>query len=1181
MYKFYTVNGYGLNGRTKYLPSKNKWLTILKDPNLKRWLMRINFTCFLLFFAFLQVSVAANGQFVTLTKKSTSLTKVFKEIKRQTGYDFVYESNLLKTAKDVDIQAKNEPLIHVLNECFENQPFTYSIKDKTIILQKKETTNSPSNKPVIVPVRISGKVLDTNNMPLPGVNVKVKGEKLATVTDGNGKFTLEAPDNSALVFSFIGFTTKEIRATQGSEMIIHLQARQNDLNDVVVVAYGTQKKINLTGAVDQIGPKQLIDRPVTNIGDALQGLMANLNITTGTGGGAPDATKSINVRGFTGFSSTSTTGGNLSGPLILVDGVETDINSLNPNDIESVTLLKDAASSALYGSRAPNGVLLITTKQVKRNQAPQLSYNNNFSYAQPIDVPVMSNSLVFANTFNEANVNSGGGLFFSQSNINRIIAYMNNPSGTPTTIAQSNGVWAAYGGGNANNDWFKIYLKKWSPSQQQNFSVSGGSEKINYFVGVGTENQNGLFNYFSDSYKRDNLRANVTADINKYITFSVKTSFAQENDNSPYNGGANTGYNFFHQIARTWPIIPLYDPNGGLDPSSYLAQIQQGGRNVSRSNLSSISGDVTIKPLPGWNITGHYSYNYTSYNINSSILPFYTATVANPQTVSTTISSVNEDYQLSSYYMYNFFTSYEKHLGGNYFKIQVGEQAEQKTYSELSGNAQGLYNLSQPSISLSDGIQSTADNGYSWATNSLIGRLNYNYQEKYLVEVNSDYMGTSLFPTDTRYHVFPSASAGWNISKEGFFKPLAKSIDNLKFRASYGSLGDISSLLSAGNYYPYISNLPVTAPTGTSWIFSPSTGGRQPAISNPGLVSPTITWTKPSELDLGMDVTFLTDFSATFDWYNKHITDQLAPASTPPATLGATAPQINNAASTTKGWDLTVTWQHQFNQVHLMARATLSHYSGKIDQYSGNPTDFINQPYAGEQMGAIWGFKTLGKFQSQAQIAKAPSQTAISGSTWYPGDIQYADLNHNGKIDYGNGTATNPGDEEVIGNSTPKYFYGFTTGASWKGIDLSIFIQGQGPADYMPTNEYFWNITSTYQSMVTPKIADRWTPSNPNGYFPRLDLAHGAAKNEVAQSGYLLNTAYMRLKNVQLGYTFPDRLTQKFHIYQLRLYTSVENLLTVSGAFAHQYVDPELLQSTEEIYPLERTFSFGVRTNIK
>jgi TonB-linked SusC/RagA family outer membrane protein len=1179
MYKFYTVNGYGLNSRTKYLPSENKWLTIFKDPNLKGWIMRINLTCILVFFAFLQFSVAADGQLVTLTKKSTPLTKIFKEIKRQTGYDFVYESNLLKTGKQVDIQAKNEPLIQVLNECFENQPFTYSIKDKTIILQKKDAANSSSNKPVIVPVSISGRVLDTTNLPLPGVTVKIKGGKSVTITDADGKFTLQAPDNSVLVFSFIGFTTKELPVTPGREMIIHLQAKQSDLNEVVVVAFGTQKKIDLTGAVDQISAKQLQDRPTTNVGDALQGLMANLNITTSgngqTGGGAPGATKNINVRGFTNLS------GGLGGPLILVDGVETDINSLNPNDIESISLLKDAASSAVYGSRAPNGVLLITTKQGKKNQAPQFTYSDNFSFSQPINVPVMSNSLVWANTYNEAQINNNGALFINQGILDRIVKYINDPINTPTTVAQTNGVWANAGGGNSNNDWFKVYLKPWSPAQQHNFSVSGGNDKITYFVGAGTENKNGSFNYFADSYKRNNIRANLTADINKFITFSLKTSFAQTNNNTPYNGGANTGSNFFHQIARTFPTNAIYDPNGGLDLNSYIAQIQQGGRNLSRSNLSSINGDITIRPLPGWDITGQYNYNYNSYNINSSILPFYSATTTDPHSISNTVSAVNEDYQLTSYYSYNAFTSYQKQIGGHYFKIMVGGRAEQKTYQELAGNAQNLYNLAQPSLSLSNGTQSTGDAGYSWATNSLIGRFNYNYNEKYLLEVNGSYMGTSLFPVDTRFHLFPSASAGWNISKESFFKPLTKSIDNFKFRLSYGGLGDINTLLGNGNYYPYISTLGNTAPTGTNWIFTPSNGGRQPAISNPALVSPTITWTKPSMFDAGVDVTFLNDFTATFDWYSKNITDQLGPAIAAPATLGIAAPQINNASSTTQGWDLTASWQHRFNQVNLMARATLSHYSGKITQYGGNLNKAINQLYAGEQLGTIWGYRTLGKFQSQAQVASSPSQSKIGPGGFVPGDIQYADLNNDGVIGPGAGTVDNPGDQEIIGNSTPKYFYGLTTAGSWKGIDLSIFIQGQGPASYMPSNNYFWGLTSTYQSTITPKLADRWTPSNPNGYFPRLDLINGAAKNQIAQSGYLLNTAYMRLKNVQLGYTIPNRLTQALHLYQVRFYGSVENVLTISGAFKHQYVDPELLQSDEKIYPLQRTVSFGVRLNIK
>ncbi|MDB5088179.1 MAG: SusC/RagA family protein, partial [Mucilaginibacter sp.] len=363
---------------------------------------------------------------------------------------------------------------------------------------------------------------------------------------------------------------------------------------------------------------------------------------------------------------------------------------------------------------------------------------------------------------------------------------------------------------------------------------------------------------------------------------------------------------------------------------------------------------------------------------------------------------------------------------------------------------------------------------------------------------------------------------------------------------------------------------------------NPANGGRLPSVASPtSFVSPTLTWARPSMLDLGVDVDFLTDFSATFDWYNKKITNQFAPSFTAPALLGPSAPTVNVAASTTTGWDMTASWRHQFGEVHLTARATLSHYSGKVTKYDTNPLGLIAQPYVGEPMGAIWGFKTVGKFQTQAQVNSAPSQTAINASGFKPGDIQYADLNHDGKIDYGNNTVTNPGDRTIIGNTTPKYFYGFTTGVSWKGIDLVIFIQGQGHADYMPTGNYFWGITSEYQSMVTPKLADRWTPTNPNGYFPLLDINNGGGKDHITQSGYLLNTAYTRLKNVQLGYTVPNQLTQKFHVYQLRLYGSVDNALTFSGAFKHQYVDPELLQANEEIYPLQRTYSFGVQMNIK
>jgi TonB-linked SusC/RagA family outer membrane protein len=1143
--------------------------------------MIMKFVVFLMTLACLQASATGFAQQVTLSEKNISIKKVFTAIQKQTKYIIWYEDEVLRGTHNIDVSLDRATLQQTLTECFKDQPLTYTIVDKTIVVQRKNI-QAPSVQ--MVNVMVKGQVSDESGQPLPGVTVKLKASLISMATDGKGNYALSLPEtNGTLVFSFIGYETQEVAINGRTDINIQLKPAKSDLNEVVVVGFGTQKKVDLTGAVDQIKGKDLQNRPVTNVGDALQGMMANLNVTTNYGGGSPDAKKSINVRGFTGY------GGQLAGPLILVDGVETDINSINVNDIESISLLKDAASSAVYGSRAPNGVLLITTKQGKKNQAARLSYSNNFSYAQPLNQPVMSNSLVWANTYNEAYANAGLPPLITDDAIKRIKAYIADPVNTPTTIpVPGSNNWATYDPvfGNANNDWFKTYIKRWAPSQQHNLSIDGGSDKITYFIGLGSTKKNGLFNYADDSYLRNNIRANVTTDLNKYVTFSLKTSFSQENDHYPYNGGANTGYNFFHQVARIWPIIALIDPNGGYDSNSYIPQLQQGGTNNSRTNNSRISGDITIKPITGWDITGHYSYDYNTYNITSTVLPYYYSTPNNPQTLSNTISSINENYGLTSYYNYNVFTSYEKQIGGHYFKILVGEQTEQKTYSNLSGYNQYLYSTNQPSLALTSGTTpSTTDGGgYSWATNSTIGRINYNYKEKYLIEGNASYMGTSLFPQNTRYHLFSSGSVGWNISKEDFFKPLEKWINNLKFRASYGGLGDISYFLNASTpvYYPYLSNLQTNPATNSQWIFNPGSGGRLPYVSNPGsLISPTLTWAKPSMLDIGVDVDFLTDFNITADWYNKKITDQFAPSSTYPGPLGIAPPTVNNASSSTKGWDLTASWKHQFGAVGVMARANIGHYSGKITKYDANPQKFINQPYAGEQLGAIWGFKTVGKFQTQDQVNSAPNQNAINASGYKPGDIQYADLNGDGEIAYGSNTVGDPGDRTIIGNSTLKYLYGFTTGVTWKGIDFSLFIQGQGHADYVPTNNYFWGLTSQYQSTVTPKLDDRWSTTNSNGYFPRLDINNGSGKNQIAQSGYLLNTAYMRLKNVQLGYTFPDRLTQKFHVYRLKLYGSVDNALTFTGAFKHQYVDPELLQSDEKIYPLQRVYSFGLQMNIK
>lgn len=844
-------------------------------------------TIILLLAACLSVSAKGLSQQVTLSVKHASLKSVLNKISQQTGLSVFCDETLLQQATPVSINARQASVQNVLAACLQNQRLQFRIANATIFIEREisSSTNdipAKNNTPqVSAAVNIvHGIVTDSSGIPVAGASVQIVGTNKGTFTNGSGQFTIEANKGDVLQITYVGYMPQRIIVGDNETINVKLKQEASSLNDVVMVAYGTQKKINLTGAVDQISGKEIQDRPVVNVTDALQGKIANLNIATSSsgmlGGGAPGATKSINVRGFTGFSGgTNAT----AGPLVIIDGSQGDINSVNPNDVESVTLLKDAASAAVYGSRAPNGVLIITTRQGRKNMKPRINYTDNFGFAQLLHEPVMSNSLTFVNTMNEAYTNAGQNPLFPDSVVTRVKNYLANPSTTPGTIETPTGVWADYDPtfANANTDWFKVYLKDFaSANQQHNISAQGGGENVTYYIAAGTEGQNGMYRYAYNNYTRNNLRANLNADINKYINVQLKYSFAQENLNTPYNGGANTGSNFFHQVARLWPIIPVTAPNGGFMSSSYIPQLSEGGTNQSRNNVSNIIGDITVKPLDGLTFTGHYNYNYQSYNIASSILPYYYSTPTNPNTMSNTVSSISKTFSNSYYFNWNVFGSYEKTLNGHHFKVLVGEQQEKQSYTALTGTNQNLFSTSTPSLTLTSGINTANDGAYNWGTISSIGRINYDYKEKYLLELDASYMGTSLFPYDTRYHLFKGLSAGWNISKEGFFDGLRKTINNLKLRASYGGLGDISYFLNSTSYtpymqyYPYMAVLNTQLATGTNWIFNPSSGGRLADVYNPtNLISPTLTWAKPSMLDLGVDVDFLNDFSATFDWYRK------------------------------------------------------------------------------------------------------------------------------------------------------------------------------------------------------------------------------------------------------------------------------------------------------------------------
>lgn len=1133
----------------------------------------MNMTAILLFLLCLHVSAEGLSQKISLSEHNAPLKKVLNEISRQTGTSIFYDEAIFRKAGPVTITITEGTLEEALGTVLDGNNFAWTIENASIMIRAIDDIKpgvSKKNAPEKIDIR--GVVRDNTGAPLPGASVIVKGTQMGTQTDASGEFLLAGVDPPAtLQISIIGYKAVEKSVDGKSYIEVTLEPNLQSMNEILVVGYGTQKKVNLTGAVSQISGEELENRPITNVTEGLQGLIANLNIRTTTAGGAPDAEKTINIRGFTGLGSNAA-------PLILIDGVEGDINSINPVDIESISILKDAASSAIYGSRAPYGVILITTKGGKKNQPIRLSYNGNVSFSEPVNVPETLNSLQFAEIYNEASANAGLPPVFTDEVIARIKAFMADPVNTPSTIPNPGNPleWGSYGYSNANNNWFDIFLKDRASNQQHTIGLNGGGERIQYYLGLGYLDKSGMFRYFDDKYGRYNFRANISSEVNNWISIGLRTAFSNENSNNPY-AGARQGNNWYHNIPRHWPTVPLKNPDGYYSLDSEIPTISEGGRNIRSANASRIMGEIILKPLAGWHITGNYTYSYNSGRARQTILPVAYKLIDGSTAMTETIPFLSKTANSSRYYNYNIFTGYERKFHRHSFKTLLGYQQESKSFESLSGSNQNLYSVDLPSLSLTYGTNFSAnDDLYRWVTEGYFFRFNYNFGEKYLLEFNGRYDGASLFRKENRYNFFPSISVGYNISAEEFWSPLSGVINNFKLRASYGSLGDITSLIDAGNYYFSQSVLSNAAPTGTNYIFGDT---RQPYVRAGGLVSPEVSWAKPAMLDIGLDMSVLKDrLQITFDWYRRRTKDLFGPPQQYSGVLGVNPPQKNNSAIETKGFDLTASWRDNAGPVSYNIRFVLSDYKGTVLDY---PNNLVTGWYPGQNMGDIWGYKTVGFFQTDDEIKEAALQTRIS-SVWFPGDMRYADLNNDGVINVGNLTLDSSGDVTVLGNNTPRFNYGLTLGAEWRGFDLSVFVQGIGKREYFTNSNYFWGIVGDpYQSSPLATNLDRWTPETPNGYFPRYYLNSQMRKNIQTQSRYILNSAYLRLKNLQIGYSLPAAFTKRMMIRRLRVYLSAENVFTLSPGLHKKFqVDPELLIGNLKIYPIQRTLSIGVNLTL-
>lgn len=1023
--------------------------------------------------------------------------------------------------------------------------------------------------------KVSGVVEDEFG-PVTGASVVVKGTTNGTVTDMDGNFTLEGVKPGDIIqISFIGYVTQEIKYTGQASLRVAMREDSQALEEVVVVGYGTQKKVNVTGAVSMVDSKVLESRPVQNVSQALQGQIPGLTMSVGTGGGTLDSSLGISIRGG------GTIGSGSSGdPLVLIDGIEGDMNTVNPNDIASVSVLKDAASASIYGARAAFGVILITTKNGQSGKT-RVNYTGNVRFSTAIQIPNMTQSVDFANYFNAAAINDGSSPVFSDEVMSNMKKYLNGEFTDPsqpeyygTTVNTSSNRYNNYTGSFANTNWFEEFYKSNVPSQEHNLSISGGNEKLTYILSGNFLGQQGLLRHGEDRFNRYTLNGKISAKLTDWATLNYTTKWTREDYHRPtYMTGL-----FFHNIARRWPTCFVTDPHGNYAADMEIIQMEEGGEQTSQKNWHTNQLQVVFEPIKDWHITVEGSLRQYNRQGHWAVLPIYGYDADNqPYLLSWNggaagYSEVEDWSEGQDYFSTNIYSDYSKTINGHYFKLMGGFNAELYKNRNLYGFGTDLITSTVPELNTTQDNQKAWNSASELAIAGFFGRVNYNYKDRYMVEANLRYDGSSRFVGDKQWGLFPSFSAGWNIAREEFFEPLSNTIGTLKLRGSWGQLGN--NELEA--YYPFFQSMS-TGMASTSWLID---GSRLNSSSLPGIVSSSLTWETIESWDLGFDWGMLNNrLTGSFSYYNRYTKDMVADSPNLPGILGATPPKFNNADLKSYGWELEVSWRDRIKDFNYGVRLVLDDNQEKITKYY-NPTGSLSSYYEGRMIGEIWGYTTVGIAQTQAEMdAHLAKNNPNWGSNWTAGDIMYADLNGDGIVNNGSYTLDDHGDLKIIGNNKPRYKFGLTLDGSWKGLDFSIFLQGVMKRDYWLSGPYFWGASgSMWQSTCFEEHLDYWTPENTGAYYPRPYFS--TTKNQQTQTGYLQNAAYLRLKNLQIGYTLPKAWVNKAMMESVRVYVSGDNLLTFSGI--SNIFDPETLGGDwgdGKLYPLQKTISIGLNVN--
>ena len=997
---------------------------------------------------------------------------------------------------------------------------------------------------------LTGTIVDGYGEPVIGANVVEKGTTNGTVTDIDGKFSLEVAPDAVLTISFIGYIPKEITLKGEKELKVVLVEDMQKLDEVVVVGYGTQKKVNLTGAVEQVTSEVFDNRSVPNVTQALQGSIPNLNIQLTDG--KPTRSASYNVRGTTSI-------GQGGSALVLIDGVEGDPSMLNPNDIASVSVLKDAASAAIYGARGTFGVVLITTKEPTKDKT-SITYSGNFAMQKPVTVPdFVTDGYEYASHFYEA-YHAWNNYSADPKNINKTQEFSlgwledfkrrKEQGITDEVTVDATGKYVYYG----NEDYYDALYKKTTFAQDHNLSVTGNNGKLNYYVSGRFYGYDGLFRYNTDNYKMMNLRAKGSVQVFDWLKIENNMDFSNMDYHNPINVGE--GGSIWRNISdEGHPTSPIFNPDGSLTFSAAysVGDFIYGKNGIDTNNkvLKNTTGFTASFLENKLHVRGDFTFRNTDEGQTQRRVPVpYSTHEGQIVELSTKYNDLKESNMRPEYIATNLYADYEDTFGdAHYFKGMVGYNYEQSTYKSTYVQRNGLLLDDSENINLALGDAITTSGGYNrWRVAGGFFRLNYAFKDRYLLEVNGRYDGSSKFPTDQQWAFFPSVSGGWRVSEEAFWKVNPDLFSNLKIRASYGSLGN-------GNVSPY-SFLELLSISTSGRVLN---GLKNKYTSAPAVMPDGLTWETATTTDVGLDFGMLNNrLQFNGDYYIRKTTDMYTVGETLPDVFGASSPKGNYADMTTKGWEITLTWRDQFTLAekpfNYEIRGTLSDYISTIDRYN-NQTGNLDDYYAGKRVGEIWGYVTEGLFKDQADIDSHADQTLIQSSSkriTYPGDVKIKDLNGDHVIDYGNNTVDDHGDKTVIGNALPRYAYSINLSGDWNNFFLSAFFQGVGKQDWYPSSEcIFWGqYNRPYNNMPTWHQGNYWTEDNTDAYLPRY-AGYNASLKSTPQTRYLQNVAYIRLKNLQFGYTLPQPIVSKAKLQNVRVYISAENLWCWSPLYKH------------------------------